>query len=32
LSEDFQGWGSLEGVRCINPLIDGFKLSSLAGP
>jgi predicted nucleic acid-binding protein len=32
LSEDFQGWGSLEGVRCINPLVDGFKLSSLAGP
>jgi len=30
LSEDLQGWKTLEGVRFVNPFADGFDLSAFA--
>ena len=29
LSEDLQGWDHLDGVRFVNPLVEGFDLPSL---
>jgi len=31
LSEDLQGWKSLEGVRFLNPFADGFELPATFG-